>query len=133
MKNLWLREVATNEMLHSGPWPSRSPRLTAATQLMEPKLRDHGDELIQPSVVIRDGMVAKPPTNHTRKPTDWKSDGDKQNAFSVFAFDPKQIAEKRTFNQAEGASAVSLRRAAKTARKTHPNGCGICFETSEPF
>jgi hypothetical protein len=22
---------------------------------------------------------------------------------------------------------------AKTAQKTHPKGCGICFETSEPF
>jgi hypothetical protein len=31
--------------------------LTAVTQLMEPKLGDLGDELGQPSVVIRDGMV----------------------------------------------------------------------------
>jgi hypothetical protein len=37
---------------------------------MEPKLHDHGDELILPGVVIWDGMAAQPPTNHTRKPTD---------------------------------------------------------------
>jgi hypothetical protein len=55
------------------------------------------------------------------------------SAFSLFSLDPKLIAEKRTFNQTESAIAVSLRRAAKTAQKTHPNGCGICFETSEPF
>jgi hypothetical protein len=45
----------------------------------------------------------------------------------------KQIAEKRTFNQTESAIAASLKRVSKTAQKTHPNGCGICFETSEPF
>jgi hypothetical protein len=65
--------------------------------------------------------------------SDWKSDGDKQYAFSVFAFDPKQIAEKRTFNQIESAGAVSLRRAAETAQKTHLNGCGICWKASDPF
>ena len=55
------------------------------------------------------------------------------SAFSLFSLDPKLIAEKRTFNQTESAGAISLRRAAKTARKTHPNGCGIYFETYEPF
>jgi hypothetical protein len=45
----------------------------------------------------------------------------------------KQVAEKRTFDQTESVGAVSLKQAAKTARKTHPNGCGVYFETSEPF
>ena len=45
----------------------------------------------------------------------------------------KQIAEKRTFNQTESAGAISLRWAAKTAQKTHLNGCDICFESSDPF
>jgi hypothetical protein len=40
MKNLWLREVATYEMLHSRPGPSRSPlwtdKRTAATATATP-------------------------------------------------------------------------------------------------
>jgi hypothetical protein len=64
---------------------------------------------------------------------DGQSDGDKQNAFSVFSLDPKQIDENRTFNQTESAGAISLRWAAKTAQKTHLNGCDICFQMYEAF
>ena len=33
---------------------------------VKPKLGDLGDELIQPIVIIGDGMVAQPATDHTR-------------------------------------------------------------------
>ena len=36
---------------------------------VKPKLGDLGDELIQPSVVIGDGMVSQSTTNHTRQPS----------------------------------------------------------------
>jgi|688.fasta_scaffold322273_3 hypothetical protein len=64
---------------------------------------------------------------------DWQSDGDKQNTFSVFSFDPKLIAAKRTLNQTESAGAVSLKRAAKTAQETHRKGCGIFWKAADPF
>jgi hypothetical protein len=65
--------------------------------------------------------------------SDYQSDGDGRVRSLYSLSTQKQIAEKRTFNQTESAIAASLKRVSKTARKTHPNGCGICFETSEPF
>jgi hypothetical protein len=55
---------------------------------------------------------------------DCQSDGDRR-AFAVFFLDPKQIAEKRTFNQTESAGALSLRRVAKTAQKHTRKGAAF--------
>ena len=42
--HLWLREIASNEMLHSIPGLNRSFLLTAETPFREPKLGDLGEE-----------------------------------------------------------------------------------------
>lgn len=53
MQDRWLRKVPCYQPVHSFPRPCCLTLLTATSQLMEPELRDFGDELVESTKVIR--------------------------------------------------------------------------------
>ena len=74
MNDLRLRQIASNEPIHPLPRPCRSTLLTATSQLVEPELGDLGHELIESTVIVRDGR-GNPANPESRSPTSAQSPG----------------------------------------------------------
>jgi hypothetical protein len=49
------------------------------------------------------------------------------------SLDSKKVALNRMLNQTEKPPTLLYGKKTLTESRNHPNGCGICFESSEPF